>query len=807
MKKETETESDKRSGLEGYWERMKLRGRETALSEINAKKIAGYKERLRDQALSTTEVVGIQIIGKLENIEKRWEEEKPSSSRKAIFNPRPPLVGGFVGRNDILEAMRTTHFETTSTRHNAPRVTVLTGLGGSGKTQIALKFASEFEEKYTDGSVYFLDASSQATLETDLKSLVTSQSDPGLDTLVWLASTKGCWLIIMDNADDPSLDLVKFIPRCSHGHIIITTRNHLRKILAPKSTHPVDSLPLDDSITLLLETSGYEDNEVNRQHSEKIAQELGCLPLALAHAGAYILLRQCLDTYLKTYRDSRSQLLGRKVDLLHDYPHSVATTIEMSFKRLSPRSQDLLGLLCHLDARSIPRGLIEQAAGRRFLHVAMETELSLRTETTEYAEILTSILCPQGDWSSFEFDSLIEECEQYSLVQFVTQYGEKFYSMHVLVQGFLQAARSVVRGHPSSRLVARLLGSTVTIGGRWEYLAFNRSLLAHLRLVSLDDMTEPGDHYGFGYVLEEVGEGRLAVSHMEHCLELWRESFGEESELLLDAMEMLARSYSTAGKEENALGIRERVMKSRREVWGEDHLDTLHAVNNLAVSYSRLGRDKGALTLREEVVEKYRRLLGDNHLDTLQAINNLAVSYLKLGRDKEALPLFEEVVEKRRRLLGGNHLDTLHAISNLAVSYSNLGRDEEALALKEEVVEKYRRLLGDNHLDTLQSISNLAISYSKLGRDKEALPLREGVVEKRRRLLGDNHLDTLQAIHNLAISYSTLGRAKEAMPLVEDVVNQWTVLLGEDHHSTLNAMKTLANIYIALGQHEDALKL
>ncbi|PVF91123.1 hypothetical protein CPB86DRAFT_792264, partial [Serendipita vermifera] len=354
MKKETETESEKVSGLEGYWERMKVRGRETALSEINAKKIAGYRERLRDQAHSTTEVVGIQIIGKLDKIEKRWEDEKPSSSRKAIFKPRPPLVGGFVGRNDILEAMRTTHFEATSTRQNTPRVTVLTGLGGFGKTQIALKFASEFEEKNTDGSVYFLDASSQVTLETDLKSLVTSQSDSDADALVWLASTKPDWLIIMDNADDPSLDLAKFIPRCNHGHIIITTRNHLRKILAPKSTYHVDSLPLEDSITLLLETSGYEDDETNRQLSEAIAQELGCVPLALAHAGSYILLRQCLDTYLKTYRDSRSQLLARKFDLLHDYPHSVATTIEMSFKRLSPRTKDLLGPLCHLDARSIP---------------------------------------------------------------------------------------------------------------------------------------------------------------------------------------------------------------------------------------------------------------------------------------------------------------------------------------------------------------------------------------------------------------------------------------------------------------------
>ncbi|CAG8607665.1 5766_t:CDS:2, partial [Acaulospora colombiana] len=150
MKKEIETELEKGSGLQGYWERMKTRGRETILSEINAKKIVGYRERLRDLALSTTEAVGQQMIGKLNKIEKRWEEqvlEKFSWSHKMALKPRPPLVAGFVGRDDILEVMRSTHFGSAPASQTTPRVTVLTGLGGSGKTQIALKFASEFEQK------------------------------------------------------------------------------------------------------------------------------------------------------------------------------------------------------------------------------------------------------------------------------------------------------------------------------------------------------------------------------------------------------------------------------------------------------------------------------------------------------------------------------------------------------------------------------------------------------------------------------------------------------------------------------------
>ncbi|CAG8735717.1 9178_t:CDS:1, partial [Acaulospora colombiana] len=436
--------------------------------------------------------------------------------------------------------------------------------------------------------------------------------------------------------------------------------------LAPNSTHHVDSLPLEKSTALLLESSGYKNNEANQQFAEKIATELGCLPLALAHAGAYILSRQCLDTYLETYRENHSQLLECKFNMLHDYPHSVATTVEMSFKKLSTRVQDLLGLLSHLDARSIPRSIIEKAALRRFRHVAKVTELPLKRETVEYADALTRIITPQGDWSSFDFDAMIKECEKYSLVRSAIQDEEKFYSMHILVQSFVQASYGVVLDHPSSRLVARLLGSAITVGTRWEYITFNRSLSPHLRLIGLDDVTETGDHYGFGIVFVEVGEGQQAVSHMDRCVEIWTGSLEADSMIILHAMETLAQSYSTVGKEEKALKLREDVLEKCKSQLGDDHLDTITAVNNLAFSYSKLGREKDALPLSEDVVEKRRRLLDDDHPHTLAAVNNLATSYSKLGREKDALPLKEDVVEKRRKLLGDDHLDTLVAVSNLA---------------------------------------------------------------------------------------------------------------------------------------------
>ncbi|CAG8607627.1 5764_t:CDS:2, partial [Acaulospora colombiana] len=777
------------------------------------------------------------------------DELSAAPTKKVILQPRPPLVDGFLGREDILVAMRRAHFEDISTRRYTPLITVLTGLGGAGKTQVALKFASEYEEKYQDSPVYFLDASSKMTLEADLQTLVRSQSEVYTDALLWLATGKKDWLVIMDNADDPSLELARYLPRCAHGHVIITTRNPLRETLAPNSTHDVSFFSLEDSTNLLLDASGYEDNEVNRTLAKDIAQELGGLPLALAHAGAYILVKQCLHTYLNTYKESHSQFLRRKFDLPHDYPYSVAATIEMSFEKLSHQAQILLRLLSHLGPRSIPHIILEQAARRQFRSVAMETGLPLKTETLQYASTLMKIICPRGSWFTLDFDDLIEECKKYSLVNFSSEGGQMFYSIHILVQNFLQSTSGLLYSQPPGRLVARLLGSTITYSEDHEYVAFNRLLSPHLQLVNPDDVIEPGDHYGYGHVLQEMGGGKLAVSHMERCLELWTTSLGSEDGFTLKAMEVLAHCYSTVGQEERALSLKEKVVEDWKKLVGVNHRNTIAAINNLANSYSNLGRDEEALPWREEVARKWIELLGEDHPITLDGIANLAVSYSHLGRYREALPLKVMVMEKRSDSLGWGHPDTLDAIRNvvssfshlglygealelsviltmertkllgedhpdtlkdmesLAVCYSNLGQEDKALPFRAKLALKQRELLGEDHLITLVAMNNLANSYSNVGLEQKALPLRRIVAKKRHDLLGADHLETLRAMDNLAISLSSLGQEWEAFMLRVNVVEKWKRVLGEDHLDTLMAINNLAISYSNFGQEREAVLL
>ena len=190
---------------------------------------------------------------------------------------------------------------------------------------------------------------------------------------------------------------------------------------------------------------------------------------------------------------------------------------------------------------------------------------------------------------------------------------------------------------------------------------------------------------------------------------------------MLVAMTRLSNSYRQAGRLEEALGMREEVLRLRLEKLGMGHPDTLGAMGNLASSYSDAGRLEKVLGMREEVLRLMREKLGGEHPNTLTGMNNLAKSYYVTGRLGEALEIQEEVLRLRREKLGVDHPDTLVAMNNLASFYLDAGRMEEAVGMWEEVLRLRREKLGADHPDTLRAMGNLGKFYCVTGRLEEAL--------------------------------------------------------------------------------------
>ncbi|KAG8809818.1 hypothetical protein FRC17_003233, partial [Serendipita sp. 399] len=342
----------------------------------------------------------------------------------------------------------------------------------------------------------------------------------------------------------------------------------------------------------------------------------------------------------------------------------------MSFHRLSPKVQEMMQLFAHLDARSIARSMIEKAAERKFLHIPQRADGPLLADTLKQAETLQGIFCPSGEWDAFEFDGMVGECLKYSLLRFSTAQGEKFYSMHPLVQKYLQSTSSTPGNGATRQLVVRLLASAITVGNPHKFFVFNRLLSPHILNVDMNDVIEAGDHYGFGSVLSELGSD-LAVGHMRRFLSMWTDLIGADAEPTLQAAFQLANSLKSTGKLAEALPLEEDVLQKWRRKLGPDHLDTITTMSNLSVTYRSLGREPDALPLQEEVLEKRRKILGRHHLDTVAAMSNLAIIYSLVGREADALPLLEEMLQIWRQL-EPDHLDTVRAMKGLAGRYSLL---------------------------------------------------------------------------------------------------------------------------------------
>ncbi|KAJ7921635.1 hypothetical protein B0H13DRAFT_2415449, partial [Mycena leptocephala] len=294
---------------------------------------------------------------------------------------------------------------------------VLYGLGGAGKTQISLKFIEEFS-LFTDR--FFLDASTTETIDIGLKTIATTRKtgESSQDALKWFAAKSEPWLLFLDNADDPKIDLNKFLPKCNHGNIVITSRNpglrgygqHSQQIAAEMSRYVLHSFIIPSNPAL--------------------AKALSCFPLAIVQAGAFILESGALDTYLELYMKNRAQLLREKPAQTHDaYSGTVYTTWKMSFDKLTPPAAMFLQLCSCLHREGISEEIFSRAVTYKFPSWGPSKE-----ELKKPLEFLSYLLTPTGEWNPLSFLKLTNEIKAYSLISFDSE--RKVFSIHPLVHAW-----------------------------------------------------------------------------------------------------------------------------------------------------------------------------------------------------------------------------------------------------------------------------------------------------------------------------------------------------------------------------------
>ncbi|KAL7762869.1 hypothetical protein ACKLNR_006227 [Fusarium oxysporum f. sp. zingiberi] len=724
----------------------------------------------------------------------------------------------FVDRGEILDQIGCQCSEPAS------RVAIA-GLGGVGKSQLAIEFAYRFADRSAETWVFWVHASTQARIIEGFKSIANNvklmgRDRPDADVLQlvfdWLSNGQnGKWLLVLDSADDSDVllhstsggnddgrKLVEYLPQSPNGSILITTRNRdlaFRLTGTSQMIHDVGPMTQKEALMLLANSLGILSDA---NAAADLVRSLDFIPLAISQAAAYIQMRAprtSLIQYLDEFRQSESKrvklLRYNAGDLRRDLrqdggaSNAILTTWQVSFDHIRsrrPSAADLLSLMSFFNRQGIPESLLGPAKDRY-----------TATQSISPEDITDSDSQDSDDKTECELEDDIAILRDYCLI--MLSKDASTFEMHGLVQLAMR------RWLKAQGLQDKFLEQYITImassfpTGEYENWTRCQQLFAHVEAAAEYRPNEDNLKKTWSGLLHNGGwyaglQGRYAVA--EHMLSQGKRTreklLGNDHEATLESMSLLASIYMVQGRWDEAEKPFMWILETYKRKLGADHADTLRSMNNLISIFIEQGRLKEAEKQQAQVMKTYKAKHGEDHLDTLVSMNTLAMIFMEQGRWDEAEKLHVQVMETRKAKLKEDHPDTLRCISNLASTYWNQGRSEEAEKLFMQVIEAYKRKLGEDHPDTLRNMGNLAWVFMKQDRWEEAEKLQVRVVEARKAKLGVDHLRTLTSMNNLASTYWNQGRSEEAEKLFMQVIEAYKRKLGEDHPDTLMSMGNLA---------------
>jgi hypothetical protein len=595
-------------------------------------------------------------------------------------NPR------FTGRDGLLAAVR----DRLLTGDRAV-VQALAGMGGVGKTQLAIEYAHRFGDGYD--VAWWVNSEQAGLIGDQFADLGAALGcvQPGAGTEVVRAAVmaelrqRSRWLLVFDNAEKPA-DVRPWLP--GGGHVLITSRERVWAEIA--ASVEVDVLARAESVALLLDRVP----GLSAADTDRLAAHLGDLPLAVAQAAGFMAETGTIAAqYLDLLRTQAGKLLDQTAPG-SSYPRSLATATRLAAAQLDnedPAAAQLANLCAFLAPEPIPEDLFTSA------HGALPGELKARAADPLAWRQTLGRLARQS----------LARVDQRGLV------------MHRLSQAILRDGLTGERA-AATRACAEVVLAAADPSDPSNPITWPRwaQLMPHLLAADLASTGNPRLRWmacnACWYLLAR-GDIRTAHDLATDLRQHWRDRLGDDHTQTLTTANYLAWALRAMGRYAEARELDEDTLARFRSLFGDDHPDTLMSANNLANSLRALGEYWAARELDEDTLARYRRTLGEDHPDTLRSADNVGADLRALGEYQAARELDEDTLARFCRVLGEGHPDTLTSASNLADDLRALGEYQAARERDEETLARRRRTLGEDHPDTLRSADNLGADLRALG--------------------------------------------------------------------------------------------
>ena len=680
-------------------------------------------------------------------------ESKPS---RIFFSSRPDVVAGerFIKR-DEQKHLNELIVDATIQR------TVLVGMRGCGKTQLAASLAQQCEDANWN-LVAWINAVSRDSIQSDLVELakklkIDTSDQPTPETII-----RRCFdqlksedpsnrLIVLDNVENID-DLRGLVPRGNGLRVVATTTNNTGWEHQGWDTIKVRVFDRDKSIDYLLTATESTD----RDAAVTLAHRLGDLPLALAQAAATALNEDwTLTQYLRCLEKHRSEQVIRSIPG-DEYPHDVYGALRMAIR----------GALSNLDEGT------RRAARRQLGALALLAESGVPTHWLDP-------MSKEPNEAEFQdHDRAADEDAHKALTKLIRR---------SIVQQSADRATTMLH-----RLQAQVLRESWTENEAAEAYESAAILLDNVdvdRFPRNDTDSRRQETLDLIEQLRAIGEQKYSRNIFTH------------ENIPVSLFQALSNAHDLALFSE-ALTL-EASINTIQEILGPEHPYTLAASNNLAHAYEAAGYLHDAIRMYEQVLADHTRIFGASHLRTFTIANNLAGAYESGGYFNKAINLYRQVLANRIYALGPDHPDVLTTQNDLAYACLSAGQHSEAIAGFDLVFKKRLSLLGPDDLNTLLSQNNLASAYASAGYSITAIALFLQTFVKFRRVLGPDHHYTLAARRNIAELYASAGLLNAAVPLYEDLLSDYQRILGTEHPLTKTVRENLEAARRELAQQED----
>ncbi|KAF1957259.1 TPR-like protein, partial [Byssothecium circinans] len=637
----------------------------------------------------------------------------------------------------------------------------LSGLGGIGKSQIAIEYSYIFRERHPAAHVFWVYGAHSSRFEKSYQEVSRRLSIPGWDDykvdnlqLVcdWLQEEPtGNWLFVVDNADDAAMlygthgqnhgtskTYAQYIPSNTKGSILITTRDRRVGERLPGRQRPIEVLHMSSTECVELLRSKIAEEHFDDGDAMHLVQELSHIPLAITQAAAFISENNfTVSEYLETLRSSDEAIKELLSEHLEDprqdmsTENSVMRTWKLSFEQIikgASRAGDMLSLLSVLDYHGAPLMLLRQKD---------ETETGFRTAL-----------------------------------------------------GILQAFSLVTAGRGKNavckmhRLVALALHKWLD----------TRGLLRYRQSEALRILTEkfPGpceQQFSDWATFEMLTPHTEIVSSIVFCTE--RDQL--QCAKLLVAVTIY---HLSKGRYNEAFEMCSKSLEIRRNLLPWDHADTLDSVQTLGETLLHRGDLESAKKMLQRAAEGREGALGADNPDTLESLSDLTITLLELNDIKAAASTSKRALEGREKVLGKHDKNTLVSLNIMAILRQQQGNTSAARAISEEVLSHRERLLGPSHPDTLMTVNNLGGLHYEQGNYEVAKEMFDRALTGEEAVLGGDGYDIQVTLSNIALVQKAQGLCEEAEAILRNVLTIRERKLGLLHPSTLFTMDMLIDILL-----------